>query len=92
MAALRSIERADATATGLLFEKIVVERRNQLKNSFVSKLNVDKFNGSFCFNSSTISDLSSISGHSLDSAEASFSKSLMLTPMMLNVNAPQYMP
>ena len=42
---------------------------------------MDKFNGSFCFNSSTISDLISISGNSRDSADVNFSKCLLLTPM-----------
>ena len=42
---------------------------------------MNKFNGSFYFNSSTISNLSSISGNSRDSADVSFSKSLLLTPM-----------
>ena len=42
---------------------------------------MDKFNGSFCLNSSTISDLISISGNSRDSADVSFSKCLLLTPM-----------
>ena len=42
---------------------------------------MDKVNGSFCFNSSTILDLISISGNSRDSAEVSFSKSLLLTPI-----------
>ena len=42
---------------------------------------MDKFNGSFCFNSSTISDFSSISRNSRDLADVSFSKSLLFTPL-----------
>ena len=59
----------------------IEERKNQLNDSSVSELNEDKFNGSFCFNSSTILDLISISGNSCNSAVVSFSKCLLLTPM-----------